>query len=366
MALGTKFSMVILIPLSAALLSIHAWRSAQGERSIHEGSTLEQGKTALSLFSKARICVLLRAGSHLLAVYLIAGLVLWIIFLFPSDPFFYWKGLSRIYEDKSTGYAFFLLGSFDLRGWWYYLAVAWLVKSPLPYLLLFACLPLCLKDDYRSSWLKYAWLLLPWLSFFVSYSLMSVNIGVRYLLPCFPLLILAISRIAASDLVRNRAGKLALIVLTGWITLDYLRIAPDHLSYFNQIAGGYRGGINWLDDSNVDWGQGLFQLKTYMDKSPKDFCAICVAGNTHLTEHGINIPPVSNLGYYQTPPCERIVLSSHCLARLKAAMTQRWGNVPGNWPLHQEPAAIVGHAFYIYEFPITSQPHESNRPNETK
>jgi hypothetical protein len=33
--------------------------------------------------------------------------------------------------------------------------------------------------------------------------------------------------------------------------------------------GGTRCGPAWLDDSNVDWGQSLKQLKTWLDQNEK-------------------------------------------------------------------------------------------------
>jgi hypothetical protein len=46
-----------------------------------------------------------------------------------------------------------------------------------------------------------------------------------------------------------------------------LRVAPHHLSYFNEIAGGPDNGSAHLIDSNIDWGQDLLYLKAWGDRN---------------------------------------------------------------------------------------------------
>ncbi len=84
------------------------------------------------------------------------------------------------------------------------------------------------------------------------------NIGVRHILPVYPLL-----AIAGAAIVAERAGRLfpvaAAALLLG--SAVSLRLAhPEEMSYFNVLAGGTEGGRRWLTDSNVDWGQDLKRL----------------------------------------------------------------------------------------------------------
>jgi hypothetical protein len=95
----------------------------------------------------------------------------------------------------------------------------------------------------------------------------------------------------------------------------------------------------WLDDSNVDWGQGLKQLKTWLDANAR--------GRTvHILAHG-TIPPEA-YGIQHTPPPASpgptpslYVISGHFVARLSIT-EERVRNA--------RPLAIVGHGFYVYEF----------------
>ena len=61
------------------------------------------------------------------------------------------------------------------------------------------------------------------------------------------------------------------VVLAAAMLLS-LRYYPEHLSYFNEFAGGPLGGREHLLDSNLDWGQDLGGLERYLDETsvPKE------------------------------------------------------------------------------------------------
>ena len=81
------------------------------------------------------------------------------------------------------------------------------------------------------------------------------NTGVRHVLPALPALLL-LAGMGASALVRyGRLGRVLLGVLVPWLVAGVVRITPDQLAYFNELAGGPDGGDAVLLDSNLDWGQ---------------------------------------------------------------------------------------------------------------
>ena len=49
--------------------------------------------------------------------------------------------------------------------------------------------------------------------------------------------------------------------------LETLAAWPDYVAYFNVVAGGPRGGLSLLADSNLDWGQDLELLKQWQEKN---------------------------------------------------------------------------------------------------
>src|SRR5438876_11457836 len=60
-----------------------------------------------------------------------------------------------------------------------------------------------------------------------------------------------------------------MMVLVLWSTYSSLSIYPHSLSYFNELAGRPDKGWEHLVDSNIDWGQDLLFLKTWMDDRPE-------------------------------------------------------------------------------------------------
>ncbi len=173
-------------------------------------------------------------------------------------------------------------------------------------------------------------LLLPPAVIFAAHMAFADDLGVRYIIPALPFLYL-IGGIGAAWLIgRECAGRIAVGVLGAWLLFTSFAIAPDHLSYFNEAAGGPRGGPSWLDDSNVDWGQGFKQLKVWADQNAKGRpIKLAYFGSFPPTAYGLNAEPVDAL---MKPPAPGLyAVSAHFVAR-----------VPAEW-LKRPPAAIVGH-----------------------
>jgi hypothetical protein len=53
-----------------------------------------------------------------------------------------------------------------------------------------------------------------------------------------------------------------------------LWIYPHFLAYFNESVGGPKAGYKVLVDSNLDWGQGLKHLKSFMTANQIDKVAL--------------------------------------------------------------------------------------------
>jgi hypothetical protein len=96
----------------------------------------------------------------------------------------------------------------------------------------------------------------------------AMQLGVRYVLPVIPFAILFASQAARwFDLKRFpiRSGTTILLIAAMLLSIRY---QPEHLAYFNELAGGPIGGREHLLDSNLDWGQDLGGLKQYLDEHP--------------------------------------------------------------------------------------------------
>ncbi len=88
--------------------------------------------------------------------------------------------------------------------------------------------------------------------------------GIRFLLPMFPLLAVAAAPLARLAIARPIVAALVVLQLA---TAAWSR--PDHLAYWNPLAGGPSRGDRWFTDSNHDWGQDLTTLADWQRAHPE-------------------------------------------------------------------------------------------------
>jgi Dolichyl-phosphate-mannose-protein mannosyltransferase len=346
LALGTKFSAVLLLPVAAILLVAASLQPPAAPPRIRRLPL----PRVLQLGSPHSLVGRLVVSAVTLAVLTaIAYAVAWAIYLFPSDPLFYVKALRSLKGDIDPGHLYFFKGQFRHDNWWDYLLVAWLIKTPLPELGLIFLGVLGLAAGERRSSLDEAFLWVPAVVFAVGYSFSAEPIGIRYWIPCFPFVFVATGRVVRMLRGARRWAVGALCALCVWQAAEFIAIWPDHLSYFNQSVGGYRGGLAWLDDSNVDWGQGLIDLRDYLEAHPVEDYRLCYFGNIDPKAYGIR----GRLVWFESllePPAPGVwILSAYCVARTQAHLRIRYGDGPLNWLAFVEPKAIIGHAYYVYE-----------------
>lgn len=241
---------------------------------------------------------------------LLAVLVLWAVYRFevrsvPGFPFplpaaTHLEIYRALHEHYRLGHPAFLMGQNRDHGWWYYFPVAFVLKTPLPTLLL-ALASLVGKFPHPETWRRWLPVGLFPVVYLASTPLSSVNIGYRHLLPVLPFLFVFIGRLgfpsgvmrlkgcggllcglAARNDIRGginghceaqsaaaiSQGRKACmyVLLLAWLSLGALRIAPHYLAFFNELAGGPARGYRYLVDSNLDWGQNLWQLREWMQE----------------------------------------------------------------------------------------------------
>lgn len=180
-------------------------------------------------------------------------------------PEAYLYGVNGVLSGSGGGKSAFLMGGYSTTGWWYYFFAAFLIKTPIPALVLLsaAILYSLTGDEYRA---KAAMLLLPVLLIFAVFSIQKVNIGVRHVLPAYPFLIMLTGFTANIKTQSQRAGRAVFYICCCWYVWAAISIFPHQLAYFNEFIGGPKNGYKYLVDSNLDWGQDLKGLKTYMDE----------------------------------------------------------------------------------------------------
>jgi len=112
--------------------------------------------------------------------------------------------------------------------------------------------------------------------FFMSITVFAAgNVSHRYLLPIYPLLYLFCGVLGAEWLrlspTRRRiiaiSAVLLIVVSSQFVFYPPWRpatIHPHYLAYFNEFAGGPWNGYRTLVDSNLDWGQELKDLRSWL------------------------------------------------------------------------------------------------------
>jgi hypothetical protein len=354
-ALAAKFTGLLLLPVALALVVAAAgWvPSLPGKVSNPVDPYASEGKSPRLFWGCVALAILIA----------IAALTIHAVYFLPSDPLLYIKGVLLVNADHDPTYLPYMAGSFKPRFWTYYL-MAWLLKEPLPVIILFGCgLVALFRRDRAASSLDRAFLLWPPLCLFLFYTFLSHNLGFRYLIPALPFLHL-VAGAGAAWLWRSGAllRRAAAIALGGWLLLNAWGIRPDHLSFFNETAclwidparigldGGSACGPRWLDDSNVDWGQGLRQLKAWLDaNAPGRPIGLAYFGTGRPSAYGIDAGRLTGQDVERGLPPGLHAISAHTLARSMGMLALRHGDGPGNWIAHTPPRAIVGHAFYVYD-----------------
>jgi hypothetical protein len=107
----------------------------------------------------------------------------------------------------------------------------------------------------------------------------GLDSGVRYVLPMFVFL----SMMAATGLVtlwtrrhQRIAFRMAAAVLFGWLIISSARSHPDYLAYFNELGGSDPSHLIVVGD--LDWGQDLTRLSTYLREHSVDHINIAYDG----------------------------------------------------------------------------------------
>jgi hypothetical protein len=206
--------------------------------------------------------------------------------------------------------------------------------------------------------------------------LAEVNVGLRYVLPILPVMFVLIGRVWMTDSShlappraagdpralthpaasggakwtpsrRDRPLRWALIVLA---CVESLAVAPRFLTFFNLAAGPPARAQFILNDSNLDWGQGLIDLRDWMRDNHVDRIGLAYFGRVDPRLYGIEHTPLVEGGDE-----ELIAVSSYFLTgmphrmRLSNGQLSDHTSLPNHESLRRaKPLATVGRIMYIY------------------
>jgi hypothetical protein len=351
LALASKSSSIILIIILLAAIGGHVLRGGTvpsfGQPRCGRSGTLrdrleEAHGSACLLIALAILLVIV-------PIYWFQGLTTWL------------AGLKEQIAHQDGGHPAFFLGEYSQQGWWGYFPVAFAIKTPVGTLAVIGASLLLVRFGKPLGWNEAIFLLLPPALYFAAMTQARVNIGVRYILPVYPFLLVLASRLATMPLRPAWSLAALLTVPAGWTAISCLQTAPHQLAYFNELIGGPGQGYRYLGDSNLDWGQDLKGVKEFMDHEQVPMIYLCYSGNADPDYYGIRyqyVPP----GWRVRPPPTEWLPAETTRELLAISVTNLQGIYAEDrglfhWFEQREPTAKVGYSIHVYDLTADADAH---------
>jgi hypothetical protein len=374
LAQGTKFSALFLAPICLVLLVM--WMSKRSSSTPPLSLPLAQrlgGHPGLQrAYSVLFLC---------LVIFLVGAVVLWGVYGFRVSPLLphedshplldrilptshllvrrvayslaerfpvpapaYFAELAWLQRYARSGHASFLMGEYGRSGWWFYFPVAFVIKTPIPVLILLLATVYQSIRHKRLAHQEAYFLVVPAALFFVSSMFSSIDIGYRNILPVLPLLFIYMGQVATR--AAGRLARGALLVLCAWCVLGTVLLSPHYLAYFNELVGGPSNGYKYLVDSNLDWGQDLKHLKRYLDSRDVPEVHLSYFGTADPGYYGIHFLPMPTQPPAAGAEPAYYVISATSLQGVYA------GSANGaHWLARYEPSDRVGYSMFVYHLP---------------
>jgi tetratricopeptide (TPR) repeat protein len=259
----------------------------------------------------------------------------------------------RVFGSQMTS---FLFGKVHQSATLPYFPMAFLMKSTLPVLILVAALPF-LRFRGGRPWREILFLAIPAVVFMGVSLLATQNIGVRHILPIFPFVLLLAALAAFTLAQHSRAGAYAVGALLLFHVVSSVQTFPSYIAYGNEAIGGSSRTYRVLSDSNVAWGQGLIEVRSYLKKNHVTDCWFVALGGEvfgHVSYYQIPCKPLpSSFAKLVGAPLPVIPETVH--GTLLVSGTEASGIFTGPGPLNpygellqRTPDAMIGDCILVF------------------
>lgn len=292
--LATKFSAVPFVPpVCIALLAVYAWTGLLPGQWRSPSFAMQQ--TALAAFV-AGLTVWASYGFSVGGLYELPerfGVASWFAggshVRVPAPEFF--NGLLVLQAHTKAGHLSYMLGQTSMRGFWLYYPFSLAIKTPLPTIVLFLVGGLFAVRASRTP--ESVGYLLGAAGLLLAAATSPINIGLRHVLPVYPLLCMA----SASGLVRfsQRAGAGARLIVTGALLAIAFQAVelgasfPQQLAYTNRLASDKPD--YFIGD--LEWGQDVVAMEDYFRAHPVPELYLVPNGTALFCRH--DLPPLKGL-----------------------------------------------------------------------
>ncbi len=295
-------------------------------------------------------------------------IIIWATFKFSIGPIGsagvplpapqYWESLGKVANRVESGTPAFMLGQISPTGFVAYYPFVFLVKTPLPTLLLLLVGLAALIRQYRRDTVA-IWF--PPVLFLLAAMTSNLSLGYRLILPALPFALMLAGQganVLFQALTRKTLAvsfKVVGIAFVLWLIIDALSIAPDHIAYFNQLAGDRSRDYDLLVDSNLDWGQDLITLREWQQANQVNALNLAYFGTARPNAYNLTVsllpsfslndygPEVDGFNANALPPGWYAI----------SATSLQLGTLYGRWQLYApfreyEPTARVGRSILVY------------------
>jgi hypothetical protein len=151
------------------------------------------------------------------------------------------------------------------------------------------------------------------------------------------------------------------VVLAVWLIADVLSVGPNHLAYFNQLAGDHSRDYEVLVDSNLDWGQDLIALREWLKGNQIDRLNLAYYGSARPSAYGMSVDLLPGFSLNDYGP-EIDGFTAHALKPGWYAISVsslQLGLLYSRWGIYapfqaRAPDARVGRSFLLYHVDYSS------------
>lgn len=237
-----------------------------------------------------------------------------------------------------------LAGTWKYGGWVYFYLAALALKEPLGILILVVWRALPVYRSLRASnVLEECISMLPGAALFALVSCETgFSVFARYALPAYPFLLIWTSRLFR-EFERSPAWRRwCLVGACLWAAIGAASVLPHSHGYFNELAGGPRGGPRWLHPANVEWGVDVLFLEQWCQEHP-EARPLYAAFYTSVPRRFLAVP-AQDMEYYG--PGERPKPGWYAF---RASFLNGPGpNKSDEWFRSREPDYVIADSIYVY------------------
>lgn len=279
----------------------------------------------------------------------------------------YWQML------RSGAFGYFM-GDGSLTSWTWYYPFGFVAKNPISFVLLCifalgATFVKLFKSEQKLSIRMYIQthfiqlILCFWIIYYagILIFLNSGNTGSRYIMPILVPIIILVSKVVVQH--SKILPKLILYALILIQAISIFRSYPNFLSYFSELVGGAERGSYYLVDTDVEWGQDIQRLATWVDSQKITEISVAVGFNYQRGDGAVVQNIFSDRVYrhylkdkfkphYPGDPVQGWLAVPARLLRwgqARPAKHSPWSSSTYKFLENKSPAHVVGGSIYIFQ-----------------